>query len=446
VRQHPLTPATPDPVTADEIWLHGAVGIARLLQAGAVSSLDVVQAFLARIEAVNPTINSVIVVVRERAIDEARAADTSHARGNTIGPFHGVPFTVKDVFDTEGVESTAGMRGRVGMVPKRDAVAVARMRRAGAILLGKTNVPPGGSGGVTENPIAGRTRNPYDQARSPAGSSGGEAATQGAGASPVGLGSDSGGSLRVPAHYCGVATLKPTSGRVPNTGALGQPGGLSDTRTQIGPLSRFVQDLLPVLEVIAGPDGHDSGVVPMPLWDPAAEELSGLRVAFYTDDGSTRTTDETAVAVRDAAAALGTAGATVAEDHPPHVGRDALDISVRYWNWDGLSGGESARLLEDWDAFRTRMLAFMETVDLIVCPIAPGPAPLHGEGLETMFNYTLPFSLTGQPAVVVPSGRSREGLPIGVQVVGRVWREDVAIAAARRIEATLGSWRVPPLP
>jgi amidase len=143
--------------------------------------------------------------------------------------------------------------------------------------------------------------------------------------------------------------------------------------------------------------------------------------------------------------ALTSAGAQVTEGCPEGIGIDALDISRRYWSWEELPGGESVRLLAHWDAFRARMLAFMESVDIIVCPTAPGPAALHGEGLETIFHYTLPFSLTGQPCVVVPSGRSGEGLPIGVQVVGRVWREDVAIAAARRIDATIGGWRRPPV-
>jgi amidase len=429
----------------EEIWLRGALEIADAIRERAVSSVEVIEAFLERIEAVNRAINSVVVLARERAIDEARAADASQARDHALGPLHGVPFTAKDVFDTAGVETSAGIPDRVGVVPEEDAVAVARMRGAGAILLGKTNVPPGGVGGVSDNPVHGRTNNPYDPARSPAGSSGGEAAIQGAGGSPVGLGSDSGGSLRVPAHYCGVAALKPTTGRVPNTGAFEHPGGLSDTRTQIGPLSRFVQDLAPVLKILAGPDSRDGGVVPMPVGDPEAVELSGLRVAFYTGDESTPTTRDTASAIRDAADALAAAGSKVTEDRPEGIGVDALDISRRYWRWDELNGGESVRLLADWDAFRTRMLAFMESVDIIVCPTAPGPAELHGEGLETMFRYTLPFSLTGQPCVVVPSGRSGQGLPICVQVVARVWREDVAIAAARRIEATVGGWRRPPV-
>jgi amidase len=438
--------STPIPYFSEmeEIWERGAVGIAGLIRQRTVSSVEVVEAFLRRIEEVNPIINAVVVLTGDRAIDEARAADASLARGQRLGPLHGVPFTAKDVLATAGVETSAGIPERAGVVPSHDAVAVARMRRAGAILLGKTNVPPGGSGGVTENAVHGRTNNPYRSERSPAGSSGGEAAIQGAGGSPVGLGSDSGGSLRVPAHFCGIAALKPTTGRVPNTGAFNQPGGLVDTRTQIGPLSRYAEDLEQVFEIVAGPDGVDSGVVPMPVGDPRAVELGGSRVAFYTDDGSTPTTRDTAAAVRRAADALVAAGANVTEACPERIGVDALDISRRYWGWEDLRGGESLRLLSDWDGFRTRMLAFMGTFDLIVCPTSPGPANLHGEGLETMFHYTLPFSLSGQPCVVVPSGRSTDGLPIGVQVVGPVWRDDAVIAVARYLEETVGGWRKPP--
>jgi len=426
-----------------ELWLKGALAISHLLQDRVVSSVEIVQAFIERIDAVNEAVNSVVVVIRERAMEEARVADASRASGESVDLLHGVPFTAKDVLDSEGVQTSAGMLDRVGVVPDEDAMAVARMRCAGAMLLGKTNVPPGGSGGVTDNPLVGRTNNPYDRGRSPAGSSGGEAATHGAGASPVGLGSDSGGSLRVPAHNCGVATLKPTSGRVPNTGAYGQPGGLTDTRTQIGPVSRFVEDLMPVMRIIAGPDGRDSGVVPMPIGNPGTVEFPGLQVAYYTDDGCIHTTEETKGAVREAADALSSAGAQVTQACPEGVGRDARNISQRYWAWEELPGGETVRLLQDWDSFRTRMLRFMQRFDIIVCPTAPGPAQFHGEGLESMFHYTLPFSLSGQPCAVVPSGRSDDGLPIGVQVVGQVWREDVVVATAHQIEATVGGWSPP---
>jgi amidase len=426
-------------------WRLGAVGVARLIRGRELSSVEVVEAFLRRIDVVNPKINAVAVLCEERAMDEARDADADVARHRPLRPLHGVPFTVKDVFDTAGVETSVGIPERNRKVPTKDAVAVARLRGAGGILLGKTNVPPGGSGGVTDNALHGRTNNPYGSERSPAGSSGGEAAIQGAGGSPVGLGSDSGGSLRLPAHFCGVAALKPTTGRVPNTGAFEHPGGMSDTRTQIGPLSRFVEDLAPILKIVAGPDGSDSGVVPMPISDPEAVELGGLRVAFYTDDGSTPTTPETAATVKNAAGALAAAGANVTEACPEEIGLNALDITHRYWGWEELPGGETVRLFHDWDCFRSHLLAFMDSFDVIMCPTSPGPASLHGEGLESMFNYTLPFSLSGQPSVVVPLGASGEGLPIGVQVVGRVWRDDVAICVAQSLEGMVGGWREPPI-
>lgn len=233
------------------------------------------------------------------------------------------------MLETARVETRVGLSERIGFVPSEDAVAVGGMRRAGAILLGKTNVPPGGSGGVTDKPVDGRTRSPFDRERSVAGSSGGEAAIQAAGRAPVGLGSDPGGSLRVPAHYCGIAALKPTTGRVPNTGAFAHEGGSSDSRTRIGPLSRFVEDLAPTLATNAGPDSRDSGVVPVSLRDSGAVRLEGLRVGFYTDDGETTTSPDTAAAVRAAADSPRRAGVRVTERCPENLGREALDITRR---------------------------------------------------------------------------------------------------------------------
>ena len=208
----------------EDIWLYGAVGIAGLIRQRTVSSVEVVEAFLRRIEAVNPTINAVVVLAGDRALDEARAADASLARRRALGPLHGVPFTAKDVFDTAGVETSVGIPERVGVVPTEDAMAVARMRRAGAILLGKTNVPPGGAGGVTDNTVHGRTNNPYSMERSPGGSSGGEAAIQGAGGSPVGLGSDSGGACAYRPTSVGLppSSRPPVGSRTP--GRFSSPG------------------------------------------------------------------------------------------------------------------------------------------------------------------------------------------------------------------------------
>src|SRR5919107_2854043 len=276
----------------EEILGASALSLGRAIKTRQVSSTEVVAAYLRRIDQVNPAINAIVQRVDEQARAEARAADDALAWGETGGPFYGVPFTVKDIFDVAGVVSAAGLEERAAFVPQRDAVVVARLREAGAILLGKTNCPPGGTGVVTDNPLYGATRNPYDLDRSPSGSSGGEAAAIAAGASPLGLGSDSGGSIRTPAHYCGIAALRPTVGRVPNTGAYELPGGLTDPRSQIGPMSRWVEDLGPVLAIVAGVDWRDSGVIPMPLAGSACVELGGLRVACYADDGMAPPTPE----------------------------------------------------------------------------------------------------------------------------------------------------------
>jgi len=355
-----------------------------------------------------------------------------------------VPFTAKDVCEAAGVVSAAGLEQRATFVPIRDAVVVARMRAAGAILLGKTNCPPGGSGGVTDNPVHGRTNNPYDETRSPGGSSGGEAAAIAAGQSPLGIGSDSGGSLRVPAHFCGVATLKPTTGRVPNTGTLGHPGGLTDPRTQIGPVARTVRDLALTFPIIAGEDGCDSGVIPMPIGDMDAVAFRGLRLATYTDDGEAPPTKEIAEAVQTAASALSDAGVVVDETRPACLS-DARPITERHWKRSALSGTDVERLFADWDRFRSTMLAFMAPYDVILCPVDARPAPRHGEQPASTFNYTLPFSLTGWPCAVVRAGTSLDGLPIGVQIMARPWREDIVLAVALHVEAALGGWQRPPI-
>lgn len=426
----------------DALLDSSARALARAIRTKDISSVEVTQAFLDRIKAVNPRVNAVVQVAADRALAEARQADEALARGTQPAPLHGVPFTAKDVFDTAGIVTAAGLPERAGFVPDLDAVAVARLRAAGGILIAKTNCPPAGSGDATDNPVYGRTNNPYDPARTPGGSSGGEAALLGAGGSALGLGSDSGGSIRLPAHYCGVAGLKPTSGRVPNTGAYEHPGGLSDTRTQVGPMSRFVEDLEVALAIISGPDWHDSGVVPMPLGNAAEISIAGLRVAFYDEDGEVKPTAETRDVVRSAAALLAGAGASVAETPPPGLD-EVREITQGYWGITKLSGAAVEALYLRWDRFRSKMLAFMRDYDILLSPADHHPAPLHEEEDDYRFAFTLPHSLTGWPCVVVRAGTSPEGLPIGVQVIGRPWREDVALAAALHIESTAGGWQAP---
>jgi amidase len=356
---------------------------------------------------------------------------------------------VKDNFEAAGLEMTIGDPARAGTVPDRDATAVARLKRTGAILLGKTNCPPYGGGTETDNPVSGRTNNPYDLARTPGGSSGGEAAIVAACGSACGLGTDSGASVRLPAHFCGLAAIKPTAGRVPVTGVIddeGPIGALSDPRTQVGPLARAVGDVALLLRLVAGPDGSDGGVAPVVLGDPAGVDVGALHVGVQVDNGLATPTAETVAAVRDAADALRAAGAHVEEAAPPGGGHElTLDVWRSYG--DEMSAHGLYRVLRRWDAFRAEMLAFADRYDLLVSPVFPSPARPHGAmnvaGEIEPTSFTTPASLTGWPAATVRAGTSPEGLPIGVQLVARPWRDDVALAAALEVERTLGGFRPP---
>ena len=412
--------------------------LARKIQAKELSSVEVVRAHLEHIHTVNPRLNAVVFATAESAIKEARAADRrARGRNPVLGPLHGVPFTAKDIFNTAGLPTTAGLRLLRSRIPDHDATVVARMRRAGAILIGKTNCPPGGSEEDGWSPARNGTRNPYDINRSPGVTSSGEAAIIAAGGSPLGLGSDSGGSIRVPAHYCGVAALKPTAGLIPVTGAYGLVGGLSDTRSQVGPMARYVSDLRIAMRVLAGPDGVDSGVVPVRAW--TAPKLEGLRVAWYADDGMARPTPAVAATVRAAARALADAGCNVSEERPPSLS-DAYQLTLAYWGRKHMSHD---RMYERWDAFRSAVLKFMSRFDLILSPVAPDVAPLirvKPVGNHQL-SYTVPYSLSGNPCVVVRAGTSPENLPIGVQVIAGNWHDATALRAARAIERKLGGWR-----
>ncbi len=421
-----------DVIGAPAGWLARAIATRRL------SSLEVVRAHLEHIHTVNPRLNAVVFATAESALKDARAADRRNRRNAVLGPLHGVPFTAKDIFDTAGLPTTAGLRMLRSNIPEKDATVIARMRRAGAILIGKTNCPPGGAGDDSWNPLHGGTRNPYDLNRSPGASTSGEAAIIAAGGSPLGVGSDSGGSIRLPAAYCGVAALKPTAGLVPVTGAYGLVGGLSDPRSQVGPMARYVSDLRLGLRVMAGPDGLDSGVVPVSM-RRHTPQLEGLRVAFYADDGLARPTQAVQAAVRAAAAALASAGCRITEERPPALG-EARQVTLAYW---GRKHMDHDKLYGRWDHFRTSLMQFMTRFDLILSPVAPDVAPLYRAVVkpEHQFSYTLPYSLSGSPCAVVRAGGSKEGLPIGVQLVAASWQDALTLRAARAIERALGGWR-----
>ena len=463
----------------EELIYASATALARAIRDKQVSSTEVVEAHLRRIEEVNPSLNAVVLVTADVAREQAREADRALAGGDPVGPLHGVPVTIKDALETEGVISTGGTLGRAEYVPDRDATVVARLKAAGAIVLGKTNLPEFSFAFESDNLVYGRCNNPYDLTRTPGGSTGGESAIIAAGGSPLGLGSDAGGSIRVPCHFCGIAGIKPTSGRVPRTGHWPRFEGQSDSFTQVGPMARFVEDLALALPIISGPDGQDPFIVPVDLLEPDAVDIGSLRVAFFTDNGVVAADAATADVVRSAAMALGEAGVAVDEATPPAIGQ-AQEIITTLFTADGGAGirdtmaaagtteahpliqrglerqgdapigaDEFARALVRLDRFRGEMLSFMETYDAIVCPTCAYPAMRHGttfdEELFPAFLYTETFNATGWPAAVVRGGTSPEGLPIGVQVAARPWREDVALALARRVEEALGGWQPPPL-
>jgi amidase len=470
---HVTVPNVPD--VPDELCFATATWLAAAVRTRDISSLEIVDACLARVYEVNPRLNAVVRLTDD-ARDRARDADAELAKGINRGPLHGVPFTIKDSLDTAGVVTTAGTIGWRDRVPTRDATVVARLKAAGGILLGKTNTPEFTWSDETDNDVYGRTSNPYDLSRTPGGSSGGPAAIVAAGGSSFDIGSDTGDSIRQPAHVCGIAGLKPTSGRVPRTGHWPGYEGLFESFTQLGPMARRVEDLELLLPIIAGADGQDPHVVSAPLGEPSAVKLDGLRVVAFTDNGIRTPTPETIAAVEAGADALAAVGARVEHEVPPYLDEawEAWDgliradgfawlrrlinaagtpgwgsYATRDWISPGepLPGDELTALIERADAIRGRLLRWVQDVDLIVCPAMPQPAIRHGESSAAWFGdtYSDVHNLTGWPAVVVRGGTSPEGLPIGVQLVAPPWREDVALAGARVVEAASGGWQPPDL-
>lgn len=461
----------------DELLDSSASRLARAIRSREISSAELIEAHLERIRQVNPRLNAVVQLAAEGALEAARTADAALSRGQIYGPLHGVPVTLKDAIETAGIVSTGGTLGRRSYVPHEDAEVVRRLRAAGAIVLGKTNCPELGWAWESDNLVYGRTNNPFNLALSPGGSSGGESAIIAAGGSPLGFGSDAGGSVRFPAFCCGITAIKPTSGRVPRTGHFPGPGGTLDALWQIGPLARFVEDLSLALKVISGPDWRDPAIVPAPLRDHKAIKLQDLRVAFYTDNGIEEPGPEIADAVRKAAGALRDGCAQVEEARPPHM-EQTFEIYSGLFCADGGAGLESLlaaagttefhplmdRVLEiqrsrgismpdygalvgRWDAYRQALLSFMEGYDVILSPVCSFAGMVHGSTYNRLpaFSYTMAYNLTGWPASVVPVGATSEGLPLGVQLAARPWREDVALAAAHHVETAFGGWQKPSL-
>ena len=464
----PQAASAPASTLADPLHYSTTRALADAIRDGRVSSAEVVEACLARIEEVNGQLNAVFQIQHDAARGRAAEADRALEAGEVWGPLHGVPMTIKDSLDTAGVISTGGTQGRASFVPEQDATVVARLKAAGAILLGKTNTPEFTLSFETDNLVYGMTHNPWNLSHSPGGSSGGAAALIAAGGTPFDIGSDYGGSIRLPAHFCGIAGLKPSAGRVPRTGHIYPFGGIQDSFQQIGPLARSVEDLSLLLEIIHGPDGIDPGLAPLVWGDPDAVDLSSLRVSFHTDNGIATPTPETQETVRAAAAALAGVVADVTEARPAPVVQ-AMDLFALYL-WDAgaavqrlaraagttemsiatppveaLDAATLDALVDGWYGFRSGMHRFMADYDAIVCPVNAAPAPPHGPEMDdlTRFSYTFTYNLTGWPGAVVRAGTSPDRLPIGVQIVTRPGREDVALRLAQHVETELGGYRRP---
>ncbi len=415
--------------------------LAHGLRARSVSSELIVRAYLDRIEAINPILNAVVSVAPESAIEQAKAADADFDRGAPVGPLHGLPFSVKDVYPiVESAEliDAPEIAGLLELPRDREATIVTRLRQAGAIPIAVTRATWWSS----REDHYGAAHNPYNLLCETGGSSGGEAALIAAGGSPFGIGSDSGGSLRIPAHYCGIATLRPSNGRVPR-GI--DAAGTNDPRTVAGPLARSVLDLAMVMPILCGVDTEDPTTLPIPWRDDQGVGVSGLRVGVFTNNGLVTPSSETCETVMRAAAVLVTAGAIVDEIKHPHLD-EAWEITLDYWRYCGAVGElqHYFEFLDRWDRYRIALSKLMMSYDALLCPTEGYSAgPIETMGTGTCCTYTAPFSLVGLPCAVVRAGSSSEGMPIGVQVVGAPWRDDLALAIALCIERGAGGWSPP---
>ena len=461
------------------------------VRARKVSPVELVEATLARIEKLEPKLTAFMHLDAAGARRQARAAEEAVARGgagrdSALGALHGVPMTIKCNIDVAGLACPAGSPLRADYVPELDAPLVARLRAAGAIILGNTNTPEFLMAWESNNQIRGGTSNPWNLAHSAGGSSGGEAAAISSGCSFGGIGSDGGGSIRVPAHFCGICGLKPTPGRVPSTGHYPPGAGALSWLGVVGPMARTIADVRAMFEVVAGPDAGDALSAPVAIADAAsvAERLKKIRIGVLETDALGKATGETQAAVQRAGKILEGAGFSVEPFRMDGLGRvidcwwfffgpvvahlfaetvkgheetlspifkEYLDVAspAKPLSADAILAGRTER-----DDLRAEILRKMSDVSILLSPVSTEPAFRHGEGnyhrgkpqcyLDTM-RFSQWTNLTGFPGATVPLGMSAEGLPIGVQVTGRPHEEELVLAVAEKIEEARGGWVAPPI-
>ncbi len=471
-----------------------AVEVAKAIRRGDISSLELTELMFKRIDAINPRINAVVTLMREEALARAKEADAARAKGTFFGPLHGVPITVKDAFDVKGVRTTFGNPAFKDHIPTRDSAAVERLRRAGAILLGMTNVPFMLADWQSYNDIFGQTNNPWDLTHTPGGSTGGGAAALAAGIGYITPGSDIGGSIRVPAHFCGVCGHKPTLNLVSLRGHVqlspddfGQPNYLAVS----GPLARWARDLKLALEVLGGPDDQDAVAYSWKLPPPRRQHLKDYRIGYLLDDKLCPLSSDVRTVLTDAVAALREAGANLTEGWPPGVNPEGehrnyvflldsffaddmpdeklAEVRARAdkqdGSWEALTALAQAGPHKNFIAARSKQMAaqatwqeYFRTHDVFLLPTAFVPAfkhdhrPWKDRVLETPEGprpyYDLSFWIsfathTGLPATVVPVGLTRAGLPVGMQIIGPYLEDATPIDLAVKCEEILGGFRPP---
>lgn len=475
----------------NELLTVSAAELARRIRDHEITSRRVVDEHIRHSERVNPTINAIVAERYATARAEADEADAAIARGDdlTARPFHGVPCTIKEAFALEGMPNSSGLVARRGVIADTDATTVARLRSAGAIPLGVTNTSELCMWMESINRVYGITNNPYDPTRTVGGSSGGEGAIVGSGASPFGLGSDIGGSIRMPAFFNGVFGHKPTGGLVPGTGQYPMAEGDATRYLTTGPLCRRADDLMPLLRIMAGPDGTDPGCLEMALGDPEAVSLRGMPVAVVHTNGFRRPDRDIADALRRAARALEAAGARVRPVEMPklrhslqvwssaltraggapyrellgnggdvHLGRELLRWARRRSDYtlpsialaaiesiDAVTAAESASVIALTEELRAELDAVVGEAGVMLYPPYTRPAPKHHRAVLTPLDwvYTAVLNVMQHPVTQVPTGLTSGGLPTGVQVIGPHASDHVCIAVASHLERVLGGW-VPP--
>ena len=465
----------------NDIVLAPAARQLELLRSGELSVIELAEAHIRQIERLNPQLNVFADFDADGVRAEARRLDE---QPGPRGPLHGLPATVKSCIATAGYKCEIGSLLHEGDVPREDAVVVARLRAAGALILGTTNCPEFLMAYETANLLHGRTRNPWDLDRTPGGSSGGESAAIAAGLSACGLGSDSGGSVRVPAHFTGICSLKPTPGRIPGRGHLPPCVGPFSTLGAIGPLARNLGDVALLFRTLSGQDPQDPASSPVELREPNLDELRTNTIGFFEDDGLVPVTLETRAAVQAAAAALRDAGFRVEPFRPRTLellrklwwkffvqcGAMFYEPDIRGWREqlspifseflgfaEAVPPLTAVELLDAWaelDLLRSKTLEEMSEYPVLLCPVASIPAFRHGERTWVIegqavdyldaVRHTQWFNALAAPAAVVPVGSSPEGLPIGVQIVARPFQDETALGIAAVVEAAFG-YHPPPM-